>query len=157
MIDIKFSKQNEHLKEMLPDFIKLVQRLYPKMLEFNHYEMWKNTNQSFSPEDWKKFRLSESVNNWYEQELSIQVDSKIFKLIQTIGDDNSTAKAQMLNNVLAYASKDKKTAKEPTIFVFNFIPLNYQEELAPNVRIIENIPIEIGNAIQHITRNNNKE
>lgn len=152
MIDIKFKEEERMLSEIQLEFNKMLVTQYPEMLNWNHYEFWQNTGKSFTPEDWKQFRLHPRVDEWYNEEILLIAKQKQIKLLSTAGDRTSVADSQALNQVSSYLERNKQDNIENTIMVYCFVPLNENEEKAKNVKIIKNIPAEIENAIVRYNR-----
>ena len=146
MIDIKFKNEEKHLDEIQIEFNKLAATLYPDILTWNHYELWSKSGKMFTPQDWKAFRLHDKVDQWYSEEMLLIAKQKQMKLLSTAGDRTSVADSQALNQVSSYLERNKDLNVEQVVIIYGFVPLNKNEEKAENVRVINNIPIEIENA-----------
>lgn len=157
MMNIKFGSNEKKFKAMQDTFNEMADEYYPDILEFNHYELWAHSGKKFTPFDWKEFRLEQRVDDWYSSELYVIVQNRATQLLRTAGKNKSVGESQALTQVMNFLDKNKKTAKQETKFIYSFVPLNIQEEGAENVKILENVPVEIADAITSISRNKSKE
>lgn len=153
MMSITFKPDEKLFEEIQAAFNDLTEINYPDMLEWNHYDFWTNSGKLFNPMDWKAFRIDRRVDAWYQQELLLIAQQKAFKLFRKAGDNKSVGEAQALTQTMSFLSNEKPKRKQQTKIVYCFINLNENEEAAPNVKVIENIPIEIENALTRYTRN----
>lgn len=119
-------------------------------LSASHYQLETMSDGAFSALEWREFKIHPVVTAWLEEELDILVRNKAFDLMKDMGTNNSTATNQAVMSALNYLDKKKDTVQNPTIFIYSFVPLSEQEREAPNVRILENVPTEIRDAIVHI-------
>lgn len=147
MMDLKFKPEEQTLKDIQTEFNKLLEDHYPEVLEWSHYELWKNSGKIFTPYEWKEFRLDQRVDDWYTSELLIIVQNRAVRLLSKAGDNKSVGESQALTQVMNFLDKNKRTAKQETKFIYSFIPLNIHEEAADNVKVLQNIPTEIAGAI----------
>ena len=153
MMQINFKKNETLYTDLQTKFNELLEKNYPECLYWSHYELWKNSEKMFTPYEWKEWRLDQRVDDWYNSELMIIVKNRATKLLSKAGDNKSVGESQALNQVMNYLDKHEKTAKQEIKFVYCFIPLNIEEESADNVKILQNIPDEINNAITYHPRN----
>ena len=156
MMSITFKADEKLLDQLQDTFNDLSETHYPDMLEWNHYDFWNNSGKKFNPIDWKVFRMDRRVNAWYEQELLLIAQQKAFKLFRKAGDNKSVGEAQALTQTMSFLNSEKPKRNQQTKIVYCFVNLSEQEEAAPNVKVIENIPIEIENALTRYTRNQRK-
>jgi hypothetical protein len=153
MINVKFKPEEKLLIEIQEEFNILSALNYPTILQWNHYELWQKSGKMFNPEDWKRFRLHDKVDEWYTEEIILIAKQKQVKLLSTAGDRTSVADSQALNQVTAFLERNKNDNVEQVKIIYSFVPLNENEEKAENVRIINNIPTEIEDAIVRYSRN----
>lgn len=146
MADLK----DDLLNVMKDRFNSEIKNFGDKLLSMSPYELQTAFNSEFSAQQWKEFRLHPLVDAWFEEEMSIMVRNKAFKLLNQSGTNNSTATTQALGQMMNYLERKKEQASEPIVFIYSFVPLSEMEEQAPNVRTLENIPTEIKNAIVKI-------
>lgn len=157
MMSIKFKDSEKYLEEIQDVFNEMLEGDNTALLDLNHYELWRKSGKRFTPEEWKKFRLNEGVDQWYAEELLLIAKTKESKLIRSAGDNKSVAETQALNQISAFIERNQSHVKDTTIFIYSFIPLNKEEEQSPNARIINNIPTEIENAIIKVSRDSVKK
>jgi DNA polymerase elongation subunit (family B) len=147
MIDIKFKADEQILEEIKTEFNLLFVQHYPDVLQWNHYELWQKSGKKFTPEDWKRFRLNDKVDEWYNEEIILIAKQKQIKLLSTAGDRTSVADAQALNQVTSFLERNKTEGIDQTVIIYSFVDLNENEKEAANVRVIKNIPVEIEDAL----------
>lgn len=149
--DIMYQEMEEILEEMYEK--------NPMILASDHYELWISSKRMFSPEDWKQFRMDIRVDAWYDLEMKLAIKSSAWKTLQRISKEGnkSTADVQALNQLLSQIDKNKDDIIGNKIFVYNFVPLNVNEEQAPNVRILEAVPEQIENAIKRYSNQTKKK
>lgn len=150
MIDIKFKPTEELEKELLEIFDDMYERHYPQILEWSHIELWNRSGKQYTTADWKNFKTHPKVSNWYDSEMIDIAQQKAFRLLSKTGDSRSTGEAQQLNQTLQLLNKGKDTREQQEKIIYTMIPLNYNEEASPNVKILNNIPPEIENALQRV-------
>lgn len=147
MMNIEFGKTEKIFQEIQDAFNDLVEEYYPQCLEWNHYELWRNSGKVYTPHDWKTWRLDDRVDHWYNSELIIIVQNRATKLLSKAGENKSVGESQALTQVMNFLDKNKQVAKQETKYIYSFVPLNINEEASENVKVLENIPTEIRNAI----------
>lgn len=152
MIRFNFRNSQTRLLEIEVEFNKLFSKHYPELLEWGPFQMAKHA-PSVSVQEWKEFRLLNQVDQWYEEEMALLIKSKVMKMLNQAGDTQSTGVAQTLTQTLNYLERNKDVIQDPTVYIYSFIPLTEEEAQAPNVRIVENIPSEISDAIIKNKRN----
>ena len=157
MMNLTFKNDERLLQDIQTEFNKLLELHYPQCLEWSHYELWKNSGKMFTPYEWKEWRLDQRVDDWYNSELVIIVQNRAVKLLSKAGDNKSVGESQALTQVMNFLDKHKRSGKQETKFIYSFIPLNTHEETADNVKILQNIPAEIADAITTHNRTNSKK
>lgn len=133
IIDIDF-KENEK------DFIEM-QELFNTIgyeaLFMSHYDLAERTE--LSPIDWKKFITDVRVANALNEELDLIKKSKVALMLKNVENNKNTGQAQLLNTLLNQTKQSD--VKEGPVFIYTQIPLNDQEQHAPNVRRIDNAKV----------------
>lgn len=135
-MDILFEDDEILMRQMQESFNDIPDALYK-----DHYDLAKTT--AFSATSWKNFLTHPKVADWLAEEMRLVAQTKLRLLLKDIDSDTkSTGLAQLINTIGAQVegSEDKKDSGP--IFVYAFIPLNPQEEHAPNVRIEKGIKLE---------------
>lgn len=154
MISIKdFDKEKEeNLCVLVTEFNKIY-TIYPKEITgYTYYELWEKSGKHQELLDWRNFYNDPRVRKWYEIELTLALDSKIHKLLQTAGTDKSTATQQTLTALLRHKEDSSMDVEESKYFIYTHWPLTNVEEHIPNVKISEAIPKEISSAISIFER-----
>lgn len=100
-------------------------------LSMNHYEL-NAAEPTFSVEDWKDFLQEREVQEFIKAEMDIIREKEVNRLVATSGNSRSVGQAQMIS-ALTKLEEDKPDATGP-IFIFCHVPLNEQQEKAPNVK-----------------------
>jgi len=156
------------LKEFNPETEK---PLYEAVLNFNeefakdsaimtlgYYELYKRfkNRTSLTAIDWRNFYRDKRVQNFYNDELNMQLEVKIQKLSHS--SDLSTSDNTTLTNLIKRKRDEEGiNADDGKIFVYTFIPLTSEEENAENVKILSFVPKEIKGAIHVLEGNKNKK
>ena len=135
LMNIKFNDNEIELQQLQDVFNELGE----DALYYSHYELASATDYSAS--DWKLFLTDPRVQDFLELELSLNQQTAIRKMMRDIDQSRSTGQAQLLNTLVNQSSQSKK--KEGPIFIYTYIPLNKEEEYAPNVQIAESDPFEV--------------
>lgn len=120
----KFS--DEELATLWSHFKNLGQ----EALYASHYDLFTKTAYK-TPDVWKDFILLPEVVEYTRVEMEIIRKSAMNELFANAGDSNSVGKAQLLNAISKY-DEDNST-KEGPIFIYTYVPLNQEQEKAPNV------------------------
>ena len=152
MMQIKFKANEKLYEDLQTEFNILLDLHYPECLSWSHYELWKNSGKKFTPYEWKEWRLDQRVDDWYNSEILIIVKNRATVLLSKAGDNKSVGESQALSQVMSFLDKNEHQAHQETIFYYCFVPLNIEEEAADNVKILQNIPDEINNAITRTKR-----
>jgi hypothetical protein len=105
------------------------QALGDEALTYNHYDLAAYTDEH-NPEVWKAFLMDPEIIQWKKTELEIVANSEINKMIKGASKSRSTGQAQIMTAIAK--SIESTTIKEGPIFIYTYVPLNAQEEQAPN-------------------------
>lgn len=97
----------------------------------SHYDLFEKTAHA-TPDIWKEFLLLPEVVDYVRVEMEIIRKAAMNELFANAGDSNSVGKAQLLNAISKY-DEDNST-KEGPIFIYTYVPLNAEQEKAPNVQ-----------------------
>lgn len=155
-LDITFTEKDElELNKCVEEFDKLCETQYPKVLEYNHYDLSKRTNIS-SPNVWKRFLLNPKVKEWYNTERLIFVNSEVQRLMSQAGDSHSTASVQALNALLAQQKALGEQSDQKTLIVYNFIPITDEERKSGVINEVRDVPSGIRRAVTYLKSNSSK-
>lgn len=125
MMDIKFRAD----EEMLTELQDLMNGIGQNALYMSHYELAEQTGMS--PISWKKFLLDPRVAAFISEEMDLLKRAKVSTMLSTVDTNKNTGQAQLLNTLLNQTKNTNR--KEGPVFIYTHIPLNSQEEHAPNV------------------------
>lgn len=128
-MNIEFGENEIELQQLQEVFNELGQ----DALYYNHYELAQATEYSAS--DWKYFLTDPRVQEYLDLELSLSQQTAIRKMMRDIDQSRSTGQAQLLNTLISQTNQSKK--KDGPIFIYTYIPLNEEEQHAPEVQIAE--------------------
>lgn len=125
MMDIKFRSD----EEMFTELQDLMNGIGQNALYMSHYELAEQTGMS--PISWKKFLLDPRVAAFISEEMDLLKRAKVSTMLSTVDTNKNTGQAQLLNTLLNQTKNTNR--KEGPVFIYTHIPLNNQEEHAPNV------------------------
>lgn len=125
MMDIKFKAD----EEMFTELQDLMNGIGQNALYMSHYELAEQTGMS--PISWKKFLLDPRVAAFISEEMDLLKRAKVSTMLSTVDTNKNTGQAQLLNTLLNQTKNTNR--KEGPVFIYTHIPLNNQEEHAPNV------------------------
>lgn len=125
MMDIKFRAD----EEMFTELQDLMNGIGQNALYMSHYELAEQTGMS--PISWKKFLLDPRVAAFISEEMDLLKRAKVSTMLSTVDTNKNTGQAQLLNTLLNQTKNTNR--KEGPVFIYTHIPLNSQEEHAPNV------------------------
>ena len=125
MMDIKFRSD----EEMFTELQDLMNGIGQNALYMSHYELAEQTGMS--PISWKKFLLDPRVAAFISEEMDLLKRAKVSTMLSTVDTNKNTGQAQLLNTLLNQTKNTNR--KEGPVFIYKHIPLNSQEEPAPNV------------------------
>ena len=125
MMDIKFRSD----EEMFTELQDLINGIGQNALYMSHYELAEQTGMS--PISWKKFLLDPRVAAFISEEMDLLKRAKVSTMLSTVDTNKNTGQAQLLNTLLNQTKNTNR--KEGPVFIYTHIPLNNQEEHAPNV------------------------
>jgi hypothetical protein len=104
--------------------------LNQEALYASHYDLFEKTVYA-DPETWKEFLLLPEVVEYIRIEMEIIRKAAMNELVANAGDSNSVGKAQLLNAITK--QEEDSSVKDGPIFIYTYVPLNKEQEKAPNV------------------------
>lgn len=158
MIDVKkFDKDIElELWQAVNSFNAAFKKNPKEVLKKGYYELWE-MDKNIDLYVWRVFYTDSRVREFYKKEFELGLDAKKQILLQQVGENKSTATNQALVALLKREEENQLDPNDNKIFVYSFIPLNENERNADNVKILENIPEGIRDAITIVEGNKNKK
>jgi hypothetical protein len=106
----------------------------PESLSWNHYDLAKNTPLS-SIENWRQFLSEPEVRNWLTNERELLQEIEYARLTLNV-NERSVGQAQLINSLSKIQENQKRTTDGP-IFIYSYVPLNNEQQQAPNVHKLE--------------------
>lgn len=104
-------------------------------ITYNHYDLAAYSDEH-NPEVWKAFLMHPDIITWKQTELNLVADSEINKMIKGASKNRSVGQAQIMTAIVK--TRENNTTKEGPIFIYSFVPMNAQEEHAPNTNKLTN-------------------
>jgi hypothetical protein len=124
-----------NLKWEDPHFDKLqtwFNQTLPDSLTMTHYELAKKSG--FSALDWRTFITEPHVSDYINKEFELIKQNKMRQLISQLDSTMRSPGTGQALNALQKLIESGKT-KDGPIFIYTYIPLNINEQKAPNVQI----------------------
>lgn len=104
------------------------------VITLNHYELADITEEP-NQELWKAFLMDPTVINWIDSELKIVKESELKKMVKGAAKTRSVGQAQLINTLSKL--NENSGIKEGPVFIYTHVPLNEEQQNAPNVNILE--------------------
>ncbi len=143
-------RTEEKLLNAVLVFNQIYKELPDTITELSYYELYQEAQErghEVSLIDWKNFYTDRRVQQWYDDELHLTIQSRLQKLSKQAGTDKSTATQQTLTALLKHVGDNSQSMEDNKIFVVQFVPLTKTEEQIENVEVLKNIPEEIADAL----------
>lgn len=134
VMDIKFTEYEIELQQMQEAFNDIGTEAF----YMTHHQLSAATE--FNSMDWRTFLTDPRVQDFLKGELALMQQSSIMKMMKDIDQSKSTGQAQLLNTLINQSMQSNK--KEGPVFIYSYIPLNEEEQHAPNVRSLESDPFK---------------
>jgi predicted transcriptional regulator len=138
--------EDEELYEAVLQFNELYVATPLEITSKTYYQLWLDSGKRLPLYVWKTFMQDKRIREWYSAELELALDANMQKLAKESGNNRSTAAQQALSNFLRYKN-DQTENIDNRIFIYTHLPLTTTEEKLANVKVIKNIPKEIGDSI----------
>ena len=130
MMNVEFDEHEVIMQKMQEEWNNRPDAFY-----LDHYKLAEKSN--FSALKWREFLCHPKVVDWLNQEMTLVQQSKLRLLIRDLDEDSrSVGLSQLINTLSSRLDKKEKVDTGP-IFIYTMVPLNEQEEHAPNVAIAE--------------------
>lgn len=126
MMNLIFSEEEWLLAEMQDEWNRIPDAFYK-----THYEL-AQLAPKYDALSWKKFLTHPQVVDFLNSEMVLIQQAKFRSLLKDLDSNSrSTGLPQLLNSLAGQLEK-KNNADEGPIFIYMHVPLNNQEEHAPN-------------------------
>lgn len=138
---VEFEDPESIFYEMMDSWNKL-QDAGINPMGLTHHELAKRTQ--YSGQEWKEFITDPAVVDAMNEEFRMLQRAKLQTLVTSLeADTKSTGVAQVITALNNNLNKEmEKKASGPAI-IYTFVPLNEQEMMSPNVRILDHNPFEV--------------
>jgi len=114
---------------------KIFKGLELMALTLSHYDLARlpeSMDNDFGPDVWKQFIMEPEVQEWLRSESKVMQTNELNKALNGISKTRSVGQGQILN-ALAKLSQETVEKSGP-IFIYTYVPLNPEQEYAPNVQ-----------------------
>lgn len=135
VMDIKFQEHEIEYQQLQVAF----NDIGPDALYMSHYELAESSQ--FSAIIWKQFLTDSRVQDFLQSELALMQQASIMKMMRDIDQSKSTGQAQLLNTLIQQTNTNKK--KDGPVFIYTYVPLNEEEQHAPNTIISTSDPFKV--------------
>ena len=106
-------------------------------ITWNHYELAEKTEEN-NPDMWKAFLMHPDVISWIQSEVALVQNAELKKMVKGAASTRSVGQAQLINAFTKL--NDNSAPKEGPIFIYTHVPLNANQEHAPNTVSLANNP-----------------
>ncbi len=106
----------------------------------NHYDLSARVAK-YTPAQWREFLMDSRVLEFLSEEQTLMQQTNLRKLLKGLdGNTRSTGQAQLINTLLGTTTTTKK--KDGPIFIYSYVPLNEEEQHAPNTSTLKINPFK---------------
>lgn len=105
-------------------------RLGETALTMNHYKLATETSIT-DPIVWKMFLLDPRIADYISSEMNIIRSASINEIIKQAPNSRSVGQAQLINALVKIDEASEN--KEGPVFIYSYVPLNDEQQYAPNV------------------------
>lgn len=124
---------NAQFKDCKEQFLQLGE----KALYLTHYQLAAETRIK-DPVQWKMFLTDPRIADYISSEMNLIRSASINEIIHKAPNSKSVGQAQLIN---ALVKIDEASAdKSGPIFIYSYVPLNAEQEFAPNVLSMNTSP-----------------
>ena len=103
-------------------------------LWLNHYQLAQETRIK-DPIIWKAFLTDPRIADYISSEMALIRNASINEIVHNAPNSRSVGQAQLIN---ALVKIDEAAAnKTGPVFIYSYVPLNYEQKFAPNVQTLE--------------------
>ena len=121
---------NAQFKDCKEQFLQLGE----KALYLTHYQLAVETRIK-DPVQWKMFLTDPRIADYISSEMNLIRSASINEIIHKAPNSKSVGQAQLIN---ALVKIDEASAdKSGPIFIYSYVPLNAEQEFAPNILRME--------------------
>ena len=151
-VQISLGATEIDMLKCLTEYDKLYEK-YPDLLTWDIRKLTQVTN--IPAYSWRNFLLDSRVQKWIADEQFLQMLAKRNILLNSVGENNSTATVQALTAIMKATDDTTDRLEDNHVYIYSFMPLTNEEERLNNAQVLKSIPDEIRTGMQHITSNKN--
>ena len=107
----------------------------PKSVSWSHYDLARETDIN-DIELWKEFLFKRDVVDWLTEERTLLQSSELAKLSTDVSKSRSVGQAQLISAMQRIDNANKEETASGPAYIYTYIPLNTEQEHAPNVQIL---------------------
>ena len=127
-------------KQQFKDCWEIFMNLGEDGLYMNHYQLAQNTTIEDAWQ-WKSFLTDPKTVDYINTEMNLIRSAALNEMVHKAPNSNSVGQSQLIN---ALGKLDEKaTKKEGPIFIYSYVPLNDEQQYAPNIRKVSAEGIEL--------------
>lgn len=104
----------------------------PDSISWNHYDLSAQTPIQ-DVNLWKEFLTQRDVIDWIKDEQTLLQRYELAKLSTDVANSRSVGQAQLISAMSKINSENKSAIAKGPIFIYTYVPLNAEQEHAPNV------------------------
>ena len=119
---------NAQYDECKREFIELGERA----LYLNHYQLAAETHIK-DPIIWKVFLTDPRIADYVSSEMNLIRNASINEIIHKAPNSKSVGQAQLINALVKI--DEAASNKTGPVFIYSYVPLNAEQEFAPNVAL----------------------
>ena len=107
----------------------------PKSVSWSHYDLARETDIN-DIELWKEFLFKRDVVDWLTEERTLLQSSELAKLSTDVSKSRSVGQAQLISAMQRIDNANKEETASGPAYIYIYVPLNTEQEHAPNVQIL---------------------
>lgn len=121
------------------DLKRIFQKHLPDAFTWQHYDLAEQTEIN-DPQIWKEFITDPEIATWIREELKLIQTAELNKMLLDISNSHSVGQAQIIQALSKLTENGANAKKQGPAYVYCYIPLNPQQEQAPNIIQLEGDP-----------------
>lgn len=118
---------------------KIYMTKLPDAFTWQHYDLAENTEIS-DPQLWKEFITDPEIAKWIKEELKLIQSAELNKMLFDINSSHSVGQAQIIQALSKLTEAGENKNKSGPAYIYCYIPLNPQQEQAPNIIQLDEDP-----------------
>lgn len=126
------NKQKTELKRVFQNHL-------PDAFTWQHYDLAEHTDIK-DPQLWKEFITDPEIATWIREELKLIQTAELNKMLLDISNSHSVGQAQIIQALSKLTELGDSKKKSGPAYIYCYIPLNQQQEQAPNIIQLDEDP-----------------